>query len=457
MARTPALIQSHDAFPDYVSAEHINWTSTSESVNTSGSGTFTGGVVIDSDANGIDFGAGTDMTLSHDGTHGQLALATGGWQITPTGGKGIGFNTTPSTAPFVMEQLANDVGIYVYGAGSAEYYNLSLNAAGDTTLSCTGDATVRSTTGTVTLISADNQDQAFQAGGLFKFQDADAGGTTRAIIYSATGNIYTDGTVLTDTITEATGDAGVTIESVVLKDGVVVGLEIGTDVLAQQTVGIANDNLVEMDDLDAADNDYAKFTADGLEGMSYSEVKSDLSLDNVENTALSTWAGTASITTLGTITTGIWQGTAVADGYVASAATWNGKIANVSEDASPELGGDLDCNGNTVHFGSSENTQTPTDPATATIDLGAENHHTLNCGSAVGAITLTLTVPPGPTAGTIIIEQDATARDVTWSPSAGTVKWLGTEPTWDGDASKWRVVSWRWDGTYLYLSATETD
>jgi len=40
--------------------------------------------------------------------------------------------------------------------------------------------------------------------------------------------------------------------------------------------------------------------------------KSDLSLGNVENTALSTWAGSTNITTLGTIATGVWGGTAVA-------------------------------------------------------------------------------------------------------------------------------------------------
>jgi hypothetical protein len=54
-------------------------------------------------------------------------------------------------------------------------------------------------------------------------------------------------------------------------------LVIGTDVLAEQTIGIADNNLVEMDDADAADDDYAKFTANGLEGRSYSEVLSDLS------------------------------------------------------------------------------------------------------------------------------------------------------------------------------------
>lgn len=52
---------------------------------------------------------------------------------------------------------------------------------------------------------------------------------------------------------------------------------------------------------------------------------SDVGLGNVENTALSTWAGSSNVTTLGTVGTGTWQGTAIADSYVASASTWNGK------------------------------------------------------------------------------------------------------------------------------------
>jgi hypothetical protein len=50
-------------------------------------------------------------------------------------------------------------------------------------------------------------------------------------------------------------------------------------------------------------------------------------LGNVENTALSTWAGSSALTTLGTITTGTWQGTAIGDAYISSAATWNAKQA----------------------------------------------------------------------------------------------------------------------------------
>lgn len=47
---------------------------------------------------------------------------------------------------------------------------------------------------------------------------------------------------------------------------------------AQVTRGIADDNLLTVDDADAADNDYAKFTANGIEGRSFSEVRTDLGL-----------------------------------------------------------------------------------------------------------------------------------------------------------------------------------
>ena len=58
------------------------------------------------------------------------------------------------------------------------------------------------------------------------------------------------------------------------------GLVIGTNVLAEQTIGIANDNLVEMDDADAIDNDYCKLTVNGIEGRSYSEVRTDLNIED---------------------------------------------------------------------------------------------------------------------------------------------------------------------------------
>ena len=91
------------------------------------------------------------------------------------------------------------------------------------------------------------------------------------------------------------------------------------------TFGIANTNTVKVDSASVADDEYARFTASGLESRSTTEVKTDLSLNNVENTALSTFAGSSNIATVGTISSGTWQGTAVADSYISSASTWNAK------------------------------------------------------------------------------------------------------------------------------------
>lgn len=44
----------------------------------------------------------------------------------------------------------------------------------------------------------------------------------------------------------------------------------------------------------------------------------NIGLGNVENTKLSTWTGSSNITTLGTISTGIWNGTAIASGKIST-------------------------------------------------------------------------------------------------------------------------------------------
>ena len=79
---------------------------------------------------------------------------------------------------------------------------------------------------------------------------------------------------------------------------------------APLTFGIANTNAVKIDHATVGSGEYAKFTSSGLEGKTTGELKTDLSLakadvglSNVENTAVSTWAGSSNITTLGTVTT----------------------------------------------------------------------------------------------------------------------------------------------------------
>lgn len=46
-----------------------------------------------------------------------------------------------------------------------------------------------------------------------------------------------------------------------------------------KTIGIADDNIVEIDDAGAADDEYCRFTANGIEGRTVAEVKTDLGID----------------------------------------------------------------------------------------------------------------------------------------------------------------------------------
>jgi len=81
----------------------------------------------------------------------------------------------------------------------------------------------------------------------------------------------------------------------VLIDPTYLGLVIGTDVLAEQTIGIADDNLVEVDG-SPNDDEYARFTANGIEGRTESEFKGDFNLEadvdfNAYDADLTTYAG----------------------------------------------------------------------------------------------------------------------------------------------------------------------
>ena len=89
------------------------------------------------------------------------------------------------------------------------------------------------------------------------------------------------------------------------------------------TFGISDTNSIIVDGA-ASSSELAKFTSNGLEGITLSELKNDLALTH-SDIDLSSYSGSSSITTLGTITSGRWQGTKINDSYINSAATWNAK------------------------------------------------------------------------------------------------------------------------------------
>jgi len=167
----------------------------------------------------------------------------------------------------------------------------------------------------------------------------------------------------------------------------------------------------------------------------------DVGLGNVENTALSTWAGSTNLTTLGTVATGTWQGTAIADSYVASASTWNGKIANVSEDTAPSLGGDLDVGSNEINTSTSNGNIVLNPDGTGCVEAkgdgttdGTAGAIKLNCSynthgvkiqspahSAAADYTLTLPVDDGASGELLSTDGNGVLSWTTASGGSGTV------------------------------------
>jgi len=88
----------------------------------------------------------------------------------------------------------------------------------------------------------------------------------------------------------------------------------GGDLSADRTISIApngiTDSLLAQMPANTIKGNNSGVTANAAD-LSPLQVKTMLSLDNVENTALSTWPGSTNITTLGTITTGTWHGTPI--------------------------------------------------------------------------------------------------------------------------------------------------
>ena len=121
-----------------------------------------------------------------------------------------------------------------------------------------GISTVFQTAGHATAIFSAGS----QANWCFRNFKTDAGGLT---ITSATNWTYSNIMINTTYYAYTTSGA------------VSTGTLTGTDVLTG-TQSISDNKIVTVDQFAAADNDYAKFTASGIEGRSYAETKSDLGI-----------------------------------------------------------------------------------------------------------------------------------------------------------------------------------
>lgn len=233
---------------------------------------------------------------------------TGAWS-TPAGGGGSGTVTSVSVVS------ANGVSGSVANASTTPAITLSIGAIAPTSVAATGTVTGSNLSGTNT---GDQTSVTGNAGTATKLETAR---TINGVSFDGTANITVPAAA--GTLTGTTLASGVTASSLTSAAGGTFGTAAFTAASAYDPAGAA-----------------AAVTLSGLGGVpttrtvnghalssNVSVTASDVGLGSVENTSLSTWAGSANLATVGTITAGTWHGSAIADTYIAGAATWNAKVS----------------------------------------------------------------------------------------------------------------------------------
>lgn len=185
-----------------------------------------------------------------------------------------------------------------------------------------------------------------------------------------------------------------------------------------------------------------------ITATSTTNLKASMFLNLVENTALSTWAGSANLTTAGTITTGTWNaGGVTSSGVFASTnTTGTSTIANalgVGTTTPAATGHKLMIQGSAAV----QEIKVATS-SSITIDWNTGNQKMVGLGAAT-----TITFANGYPGGAYRLEicQDGTgSRTVTW-PGGGVILWAGgTAPTLTATADKCDWFS------FLYTNGTST-
>lgn len=121
--------------------------------------------------------------------------------------------------------------------------------------------------------------------------------------------------------------------------------------------------------------------------------KSDVGLGSVENTALSTWKGTANITTVGTISSGTWQGTTIGASYLPTASTSAKGIIQIGTGAANAMAG------NTVVNQVKQNANT--ENKEFSVLLKTTNNATAETGEVKFGSTTNKLVTVNPSTGTL--------------------------------------------------------
>jgi hypothetical protein len=168
-------------------------------------------------------------------------------------------------------------------------------------------------------------------------------------------------------------------------------------------------------------------------------------------------------------------GGALASLAKAAVKTILGFIENLVEDTTPQLGGDLDCNGKKITSASNGDIvldpdgtgkvsvskmemadqaffDAEVDATSTTFDLTLGNNQKKTMAANV---TMSVTVPGGIAAGHLRLTGHATnTYTIAWPSSSPKTQWLGTAIT-SITAGKTALISWFYDGATLWLSCPE--
>lgn len=214
----------------------------------------------------------------------------------------------------------------------------------------------------------------------------------------------------------------------------------------------------------------------------------DVGLGNVENVALSTWPGSANITTVGTITAGVWQGSPIAanKGGTGLTAINQGEMIYGGETnvyyrlAKSSIKSRYLCNqgglNNAPDWGQVDLTtgvtgvlpganggrgaltQVVTAPTgvTAAIDMSLGNFVSMNLGSATGNVTLTISNAVPGLLNFLSVSQGATIRALIWP--AGTFQTLLGGTTWNPSGpNKVDIITFVQGVSTLHILGTAPD
>ena len=195
--------------------------------------------------------------------------------------------------------------------------------------------------------------------------------------------------------------------------------------------------------------------------------KADVGLGSVENTALSTWTGATSITTLGTVATGTWSATAIGNtkggtGQDSSAWTglaectagvWGTATANVDYLA-PALGNVAVTGAKTITF----NSVVAQTGVSGTMTVAFANAQKQKVTLSGNVTTVTLSFPG---AGHYQLHLISSTYTVTWPTIGSTFQWLGsasapTLATGTSGVAIGGIVNLYYDGTMTIASYSKS-